>query len=170
MLNPSILKIIEKHIGSKIFVVFRENNSFKLMHCTLQNMNENKILVQDLATNHPAQMINFLENNRPKILVIYNMNGVNLANPTNNEHLGQKLRKRENQGPIISSMKPLIKHNIAIVFKKLQNFYLVNGQLSNMGMVDLVVKPAPFFNEDQVISYNSVMNVFDENGNDLIAL
>ncbi len=170
MLNPNILKIIEKHIGNKLFLVYRDEKTFKLINCNLRNMNADKLLVQDTATNNPDFQVNFIENNRPKVLALYNMNGVNLINPINNEHLGAKLRKRENQGTIISQMKPQLKKNISIVFKKLQNFYLVNGQLSNMGMVDLVVKPAPFFNVDQVISYNSVMHVFDENGNDLIAI
>lgn len=170
MLNPNIIKIIDKHIHSNLYVVYKDAKTFKMMHCKLKNMNADKILVQDLATNAPDQMIDFVENNRPKILAMYNANGVNLVNPMNSEHLGAKLKKKENQGKIISNMKPQLKHHIAIVFKQMLKFYLVNGELSNMGMVDLVVKPAPFFNSDQVISYNSVMHVFDEHGNDLIAI
>lgn len=167
-LNLQVLKIIEKHIGSKIFAIFKDEKGVKMIVGKLQNANAEKILISDMNSTAGNQVIPYVENGRPKMLAMYNSNALNIMNPTNNEHLGAKLRKRENQMKIINSMKPFLKKNISVVYKNNGNIVAVNGQLGNMGMVNLTILPAPFFNDEQIMKYNDIMNIFDEFGNDLI--
>jgi hypothetical protein len=168
-INPQILQIIGKHIGSKVSVIYKDSKTV-IVHGKLLNLNAEKIQVNDMNLKQGNIVISFFDKMFPKILAIYNVNGLNILNPRNNEHLGAKLRKKDLQMVIISAMKPNLNKNVSVVFKKLNNVNVINGQLSNMGMVDLMVKLAPFYNEEQTLKYDTIMNVFDEQGNDLIEI
>jgi hypothetical protein len=37
-----------------------------------------------------------------------------------------------------------------------------------MGIMDITLKPAPFFNTTERLNYGSILNIFDDQGIDLI--
>lgn len=162
------LAIIQKHLNAQVSVIFKDGKTIRLVIGTLMNMNNDKILVSNPSSAEGKVIVPFFENGSKKIFGIYNSNFVNLLNPTKNETLAQKLKQREKSTKIIATIKPYLKKIVTVLYRKTDKLLILNGEFSNMGMTELAIKPAPFFNNEDVMQYTTILAVYNENGVDLI--
>jgi len=170
MIAPQVIQIIAKHINSQLFAVYNDANEIKLHSGPLRNINNDKILIGESLDPNSKLILPFYEGKAKKILNLYNANALDLLNPANTSTLAAKLRKRELQTSILKRMKPMLNSRVTVIFKNGLKISRVSGIFTNMGMMDLSLKPGPFFNKEETLSYNAILNIYDEMGLDLIAV
>jgi hypothetical protein len=170
--TDNILQIINKHKGAVLQAAFMnfEKETLRVHRGILRNMN--KAMIQLSSDGHPSGSVNlkFFENNKKNIICIYNKNFSELLSLKKGVTLNVKLRKPENQKKIIKNIKPYMGKVVSIVFKKMEQLQVVTGEFADMGIIDITVKPAPFFNSTQRLSYGSILNVYTEQGYDLLEI
>jgi len=169
MLNPKTIEILSRHKGEKIYAINVIDNSMKLYKGKLVSIEINNIIIHDEFSNNDV-MLSYMKDTSNYLRAIYNTNNIELLTLKQTPFLSVKLKNRDNMANIISRIKPNLGSIVALVFSRNNSINLVNGELSNMGMMDIVVKPAPFFNSEEKLSYNSILHIFDKNGYDLIAI
>jgi len=173
-ISNNVLQVINKHRGAVISVIFKDmkKNTFVSHKGTLKNLNSSMIQLAHSSSAEGAINIKFYENNAKKIYAIFNRNFGELMTMTQAETLNKKLRNSDMQKKIIKQVKSALRKEVAVVYKSADNdkLLVLHGEFSDMGIQDLVIKPAPFHNRDERVRYNAVLSIFDEHGNDLLYL
>lgn len=170
--TTNVLRIINKHRSSLLQVVYLhpEKNVLRTHKGILKNLSESTIQLSAEGTPTGYMNLKFVENGKKKIYAIYNKNFSELLSLRNVETLNKKLRDSENQKFIISKIKPQLGKEVSIVFKKMDIVQVSTGQFADMGISDISIKPAPFYNTTERLAYNSILNIYDNIGFDLLEL
>jgi|GEM_PF-1697427 len=171
-ISNNVLQVIHKHRGAVINVIFKDmkKNTFISSKGTLKNLNSSMIQLSNPSAPNGAVNIKFYENNIKKIYAIFNRNDGELLTMTQAEPLNKKLRNAELQKKIIRQVKSSLNKEVAVIYKNSDNdkLLVLHGEFSDMGIQDLVVRPAPFHNRDERVRYNAILSIFDEQGRDLL--
>lgn len=171
-ITQNILQIIDKHKSAILNLIYKDfdKNVLKVHKGILKNMNSS--MLQMTSDKEPSGLINirFYEGGTKKIYAIYNKNMSELLSLKSVKPLNAKLRKPDIQKTIIKAIKPCMNTQVAIVLKKSDRFFVINGLFTDMGISDIIVKPAPFFNSIERVNYSNIYNIYNENGHDVIEL
>jgi hypothetical protein len=136
----------------------------------LKNMNSSMLQLTSDKDSSGLENFRFFEGGTKKIYAIYNKNYSELLSLKAVKTLNVKLRKPELQKTIIKKIRPCLNNEVAIVLKKMETITVVNGLLSDMGISEVVVKPAPFFNAEERINYNTILNIYNSESHDVIEI
>ena len=170
--SQNVLQIINKHKGAVVQVAYlnMEKGVLRTHKGILRNMNETTIQLSSESNSSGYLNIKFFQGGTKCIYAIYNKNFAELLSLRNIQTLNKVLRNPEDQKKIISKLKPLVGKDVSVIFKKMDTLQAVTGKFSDMGFADLIVKPAPFYNSESRLAYNSILNVFDQLGFDALDL
>lgn len=171
-ITQNVLQIIAKHKSALLQLVYKDftKNALKSHKGILKNMNSS--MIQVTSDKEPSGLINirFYEGGTKKIYCIYNKNQSELLSLKAVKALNFKLRKPDTQKQIIKSIKPCLNQEVGIVVKKSENIFVINGLFTDMGINDISIKPAPFFNSVERVAYNAVLNIYNKDGHDVIEI
>ena len=131
-------------------------------------MNSQMIQLSSDFAKDGAVNIKFFEGNNKRIFAIYNKNGSELLTLKQVRPLNVKLRKPDVQKEIIKKIKPHLGKSVSVVTKKMENVEVLTGEFADMGIMDITLKPAPFFNTTERLNYGSILHIFDQSGIDVI--
>lgn len=171
-ITQNVLQIIEKHRSALLNLVYKDfnKNVLKIHNGILKNMNAS--MLQLTSDRDPSGLVNirFFEGGTKKIYAIYNKNMSELLSLKAVKPLNVKLRKPDLQKTIIKNIKPCLNQEVAIVLKKSERLFVVNGLFTDMGISEIVVKPAPFFNSVERVGYNTILNIYNSSGHDVLEI
>lgn len=159
--------ILKKHIGSNIQIVIWENNGLILKEGKLNVVNNSNIRILSKISKEGNLLLPFEKNNDPYILHIYNSIYIDILKGKETIPFANKLKTGDFQ-VLIDSLKPHLNDVIHIVFKQSQGIGVTNGKFTDMGIKELIVKPAPFFNTTQRLNYQNILHIYKDNNDDLI--
>lgn len=169
-ITQNVLQIISKHKSTVLNIIYKDfnKNVLRVQKGNLKNMNSSTIQLSSDFAADGAVNIKFFEGDKKRIFAIYNKNGSELLTLKQVKGLNVKLRNPEIQKQIIKNIKPHIGKVISVVTKKMDNIDVLTGEFSDMGIMDITLKPAPFFNSSERLNYGSILHIFDGEGIDVI--
>ena len=169
-ITQNVLQIISKHKSTILMVVYKDftKKVLKVHKGILKNMNSSTIQLSSEYAEEGAVNIKFFEGSQKRIFAIYNKNGSELLTLKQTKPLSVKLRNPDTQKLVIKSVKPHLGKIVSIVTKKNDGIEVITGEFSDMGIVDISLKPAPFFNIVERMNYGAILHIFEETGIDLI--
>lgn len=169
-ITQNVLQIISKHKSTILMIVYKDfqRSVLRVQKGILKNMNSSTIQLSSDFAAEGAVNIKFFEGDKKRIYAIYNKNGSELLTLKQIKPLNVKLRKPEIQKVIIKKVKPHLGKVVSIVTKKNESIEVLTGEFSDMGIMDITLKPAPFFNTIERLNYGSILHIFEDQGIDLI--
>ncbi len=169
-ITQNVLQIISKHKSTILSIIYKDfnKNVLRVQKGILKNLNSQMIQLSSEFAKEGAVNIKFYEEQQKRIFAIYNKNGSELLTLKQVRPLKVKLRKPEVQKLIIKAIKPHIGKQVSIVTKKIDSIEVLTGEFSDMGIMDISLKPALFFNTVERLNYGSILHIFDGNGIDII--
>ncbi len=169
-ITQNVLQIISKHKSTILMVIYKDfqKDVLRVQKGILKNMNSSTLQISSDYVAEGAVNLKFFEGTKKRIFAVYNKNGSELLTLKQIKPLSVKLRNPELQKAIIKKVKPYLGKVVSIVSKKNENIDVLTGEFADMGIIDITLKPAPFFNSIQKLNYGSILHIFDENGIDLI--
>jgi hypothetical protein len=169
-ITQNVLQIISKHKSTILSIIYKDfnKNVLRVQKGILKNLNSQMIQLSSDFAKEGAVNIKFFEQDNKRIYAIYNKNGSELLTLKQVRPLNVKLRKPEVQKLIIKAIKPHLGKQVSVVTKKMDNLEVLTGEFSDMGIMDISLKPAPFFNTTERLNYGAILHIFDGNGIDII--
>jgi hypothetical protein len=167
-LHPKIIEIIAKHKGSKITAIHRDIEGINLKQGELITSTSDSISIKEADGNQST--IPFYKGNDLNTLHIYNSNMIDLVRAKMVDHMAEKMKVRANQKIIIANLKPTIHKVMNFVFKQGGTLNMAKGEFDNMGIQDIKLKLAPFYNKELVLPYYQVYHIYLNENTDLIDL
>lgn len=169
-ITENVLQIIAKHKSATIEIIYKDLKTGYLRshRGVLKNMNSN--MIQVTSDNDPSGLenIRFFEGGTKKIYAIYNKNSSELLSLKANKALNVKLRNPELQKEIIRKVKPELQKEVALVIKKDTGLSCLNGVFTDLGIMDVSIKPAPFFNTTERVRFGQIMSMYNKTGYDVL--
>ena len=169
MIHETYLRIIQKHIGSKLIMVYVNSSSAVAIEpIMLNNADRNGVTGNFIKSGISNEFVPFYNVFDKVILCLYNTNGIDLLKAKEIQPLSVKLKDKTNQKVIISSLKQTLSQKVVCVIKTLNEFATAQGIFENMGIAGISINVPPFYNRQEVLKYQLIYNIFDSKYNDLI--
>lgn len=162
-----IESVLKRHIGSIIQIVIWDNDGLTLKEGNLTVVNNSSINILSKISKEGNLSIPFDKNGETYILHIYNSVYIDIFNGKETIPFSNKLKTGDFQ-VLIDSLKPNLNEIVHIVFKQTNGIGVTNGKFTDMGISELIVKPAPFFNTTQRLNYQNILHIYKDNDDDLI--
>ncbi len=166
-LKHQALSILKRHIGSNIQVVLWENDGLVLKEGELNVVNNSSVRIISNISKEGNLLLPFEQDDISYVLHIYNSIYIDILRGKETIPFANKLKTGDFQ-VLIESLKPHLNDIVHIVFKQTQGIGVTNGKFTDMGIKELIVKPAPFFNTTQRLNYQNILHIYKDNDDDLI--
>lgn len=171
MIHDTILTIISKHVGSRIFLGYLSTTGNPTLEpINLLDVDKKGIRCDLLKTGTQNQYIPFYNDLKKNIFCFYNTNGIDLLIAKKVVNLADKLKDRAAQKLIINSLKGIIGQKVTTIFKTASEFSFTNGIFQNMGIAGITLSVPPFYNRTELLKYPQIYNIFDQEFNDLLLI
>jgi hypothetical protein len=168
MIHSSYLKVVEKHKGFKLIMIYLVNKNVTIEPITLKNCDKKGIIADFEKSGLIDISIPFFNELDKNIINLYNLNDIDLLEARQVTNLKVRLKDKVLARNIVYILKQALNLYVSIIIKLENKFAVVKGILINMNMDGLIVKSAPFYNQEQVVKYSLIYSVFDDEFNDLI--
>lgn len=167
MLAAFVNQLLNKHLKDTIFCVFNDNGKISLKSGILDVVLSDKLIIKSDAEN--AQItVPYYSNNETVLLNVYNKNFIDLTKGKRPFSLDEMLKVKEIKTKIIANLKPYMGKDVVVVYKVQDKLMMNRGQFANMGMMGVVIKPAPFYNTEENIYYRNVLHIYNPECSDIL--
>jgi hypothetical protein len=168
MIHDTYLKIIMKHRGSKLILIFLKDKNVVIEPIILKNCDKKGIVADFERTNTMDVYIPFYNDFDKNILCLYNLNDIDLLNARKVLNFQEKMKDKVYFKNIIQVIKQAMNQYVNIIIKMDNKFSVIKCIFTNMGMSGITVKASPFYNQEQNLKFNLVFHVFDPEFTDLL--
>lgn len=163
-LAPHVLKILSRHTNEKIFVVYCNNNSMAFSAGKFISAKEESMTIR--TTDDKLLTIHFFSEGEQVIFHIYNSSFIDIITGKTTSNLQYKIGKMS--AAVIKALKPHLKKEMFFVFKSYKDVGMVHGSFEDLGINGVVLKAAPFFNEEVRLQYSQILHIYNTKFIDLI--
>ncbi|GAB5465554.1 MAG: hypothetical protein Kapaf2KO_09900 [Candidatus Kapaibacteriales bacterium] len=167
-MDEIFLKIIDKHLGEKLFALYVMSGRVKCRHGRLDETFSSKYRLFDVRANQEV-VINYFKDVDNYTIALYNYHCVDLTQGKTPMSLGAKLGLSTLKSDIISKLKENISRVVSVCIFENGTFMLREGILDNIGMKDAIIKAGRFRDQELRIAFSSIIHIFDEDCTDIIA-
>lgn len=167
MLPDFVNQLLSKHLGSTLYCVFNEADKITLKIGILEHALSDKIIIK---SNSDGSKLNlpFYKDEQLLLLSIYNKNFIDLIRGKKPFALEEKLKVKEIKALVLKNLKSVMEKEVIVVYKVDDRLASSKGLFSNMGMSGVSIKPAPFYNTEELIYYRNVLHVYNSACTDLL--
>lgn len=167
--QEKIVEIIRKHISDQVFAVVTTGDGMEMISGQLSNADAKQVAIKDIHQGIAATIVPIFSNAPRRVVALYNSQFIDLIKLREPIPLSMKLQG-ETKKIVISNMKPHMKNVLYFISRNGDRLGLSKGKLLDMGLQEFIVSIAPFFNDSLRLNYNSVLNIFTAEGDDLTQL
>jgi len=168
-LHPKKIEIIAKHKGSPLTIIHREDDGIAIKYGNMISSNKQSITITEEESGKNTK-IPIYDGPELYALHIYNSNLIDLVHAKRTDSMSEKMITRANQKVIIANLKPAMKKVLYFVFKQGSKINVAKGEFHNMGIKDVNLKLAPFFNKELILPYYQIYHIYLNEKQDLIDL
>jgi hypothetical protein len=160
-----IKEILKKHINSVIYVVWQdfESEKIKFAQAILRKVLPGSIVFDEFDEHREEYKeieLPFDDWEKAKILHIYNRYHIDILKGRETKTLSYKFKFSMVKHKIIKNLKPFLNRELHIVYKTTKQVIVVKGMFSDMGIMGLTVKVAPFYNNELIVAYDQILNIY----------
>lgn len=164
-IHKVIKQILEKHIDSLVFIIWQDHKEEKIKFAQglLRKISAGSIYFDEVDDNRASYehlRLPYDDWQEATILHIYNRFNIDLLKGRETRTLSAKFRFPMAQNKIIKNLKPFLNRELNIVYKTTKQVIVVKGKFSDMGIKGLDVKVAPFYNNELVVAYDQILNIY----------
>ncbi len=167
MLPDFVVQLLNKHVRSTIYCVFNDNGKIAMKSGVLDTVLSDKLIMKSEVDNSQV-IVPFFINNELALLNAYNANFIDLMRGKRTFSLDDKLKVKEIKSQIISNLRPYMGKEISIIYKAQDKLMMNRGQFSNMGMMGVLIKLAPFYNTEENIYYKNILHIYNSELSDVL--
>lgn len=167
--QDQIVEIIKKHISDQVFAVVTTGDGMEMISGQLSNVDSKQVAIKDITKGLGATIVPIFSTAPRRVIALYNSQFIDLIRLREPIPLAKKLQG-ETKKIVIGNMKPHMKNVLYFVSRNGDRLGLSKGKLLDMGLQEFIVSIAPFFNDSLRLNYNSVLNIFTADGEDLTQL
>jgi len=167
MLPEYVITLLKKHVSSTLYAIHFEGGKVNLRVGQLKHVLSDKIILTSNADNSNLEL-NYFTGDRLALLNIYNNNFIDLIRGKKPFTLEVKLKVKDIKTTIMKNIKQSIEKEVFVVSKSDTKIIANRGLFTNMGLMGVTIKPAPFYNTEENVFYRNIFSVYNAEGNDLL--
>lgn len=168
MFSDVVYKIIFNHVGAILSVIYAKDGKIKAVTGRLQSASVNSLVIKPVESLEPSRDIPMFVAEKRNVFCIYNQNHIDLLKAKEAVNLDRKMKERKFRVNLIKIIKQYINKEFFVIHKSNMEYFVTDARFKDMGLDSITLLFPPFYNNEHILKFNVIYNIFNNDFEDLL--